>query len=110
MNIEVLATIGDSQYKFKFDEKDPKETLLLASIFGETPKYCHECSNNQYFGLGANKDKEGNIYVYITCKKCFAKANLGSYKTGGYFWKKFEKYEKQGSDLKKPDSTPEKEW
>ena len=96
MQIEVLNKIGDTQYKFFVDEKDPKEAILAASVFGNTPHYCHECKNADFFALGGNKDKESNVYVSIICKKCGAKANLGSYKSGGYFWHKFEKYVKPG--------------
>ena len=113
MQIEVINKIGDTQYKFHVDEKDPKEALLSASVFGNTPHYCHECKNTDFFALSGNKDKESNVYISIVCKKCGAKANLGSYKSGGFFWKRFEKYVKPGESSenspKPTESKTEKE-
>ena len=96
MQIEVTTKLGNTQYKFLIDEKDQKEALLSAAVFGNIPHYCHECKNTDFFDLAGNKDKDANVYIASLCKKCGAKANLGSYKSGGFFWKKFEKYVKPG--------------
>lgn len=93
MRIEVMTQIGNAKYKFFIDESNDKEALLTASILGEMPQICDCCDNIGVVGLVGNKDKDGNVYINIVCKKCGAKAKLGSYKNGGYFWHRFEKWE-----------------
>lgn len=105
MKITVDTQIGAAKYTFEIDEPKELESLNKAIVLGNPPKYCTVCGNGQYFTLDTNKDKEGNIYVNMKClaKDCYAKAKLGSYKTGGYFWHKFEKYE--GKAAGQPETT-----
>jgi len=98
VKILVKTKIGDTDYQFDIDEKDEMEALHIAAVLGNPPNYCHECKNNQFFKLDSNKDKDGNTYVNVVCRKCGAKAKLGLYKAGGFFWHKFEKYIKPGSE------------
>ena len=82
--------------------------LHKAIVLGNRPTYCHECKNTGDFKMDSNKDKEGNTYVNVICKKCGARAKLGQYKTGGYFWHKFEKYVKQQQEqLQPPPQQPD---
>ena len=90
--------LGDATYNFEFDEKDEMDTLNKIITLSNPPKYCHECKNNEFFAFDTNKDKEGNTYVNVRCTKCNAKAKLGQYKTGGYFWHKFVKFQGKGGD------------
>ncbi len=92
MKIKVTTQLGKTQYSFEIDERSDIEGLHKAAVLGNPPQYCHECKSTDGFKLDSNKDKEGNTYVNVTCSKCFAKSKLGLYKTGGYFWHKFEKY------------------
>lgn len=94
MKISVNTTLGKTNYQFDIDERSDIEGLHKAAVLGNPPTYCHECKNADAskFALDSNKDKEGNTYVNVVCKACFAKAKLGLYKTGGYFFHKFEKY------------------
>lgn len=96
MKINVTTTIGKAQYSFDIDERSDIEGLHKASVLGNPPQYCNECKNNDTFKfkLDSNKDKEGNTYINVVCTSCWAKAKLGLYKTGGFFWHKFEKYVK----------------
>lgn len=96
MEIRVTTKIGGVVYQFLIDEKKDMETLHRAAVLGNPPCYCHECKNSEHFKLDSSKDKEGNIYVSVRCKKCGASAKLGQYKAGGYFWHKFEQYKKKG--------------
>jgi len=94
--------VGGASYAVEIDEKDVKSALNQVITLTNPPFYCDVCKNNDpdRFKLVTNKDKEGNIYVSIQCINagCFAKCNLGTYKQGGYFWRKpFEKYEKKAS-------------
>lgn len=97
MKATVTTIVGDTHYTFHIEEKDDKETLLVAIVLGNPPKECNECQNTEIFVLDGNKDKEGNVYINTLCKKCGAKAKLGSYKAGGYFWHDFVKYVSGGS-------------
>lgn len=96
---KVNFKVGNSSYQISIDEPKEMDTLHKMAVLGNPPSYCHECKNNQFFRLDSNKDQEGNIYVNVVCTKCGAKAKLGQYKAGGYFWKNFEKWEgkKSGS-------------
>ena len=88
---------------------DPKEmdTLHKAIALSNYPKKCSKCGGTQVF-LISNKDKEGNTYVSVLCVKCGAKAKMGQYKTGGYFWhREFEVYTKGNKNI--PTEQPEQE-
>lgn len=99
MKIIVATILGGVNYKFEIDERSEMDALHKAAVLGNPPQYCNVCTNAQYFKLDSNKDKEGNTYVNVLChsKGCFAKAKLGQYKTGGYFWHKFEQYKKEST-------------
>lgn len=99
MKIKTTLTIGNSSYEFNFDENKEMEAFHKAIVLSNPPEYCNICKNTENFKFDSNKDKEGNIYINFCCQniKCFAKAKLGQYKAGGYFWHKFEQW-------KKPDS------
>ncbi len=92
MKIQVKTKVGSTEYLFDIDEGKEMDALHKAIVLGNPPRKCNECEQYDWFKLDSNKDKEGNIYVNVICK-CGAKAKLGQYKTGGYFWHKFEKYE-----------------
>ena len=94
MKVIVDTILGKNNYKFEIDEKDEMETLHKAAVLGNMPNFCQECKNDEHFKLDSNKDKEGNIYINVVCTHCWAKAKLGQYKAGGYFWHKFELYKK----------------
>lgn len=94
MEIKVQTSLNGVNYAFTIDEKSELEALHKASVLGNMPNYCQECKNTDRFKLDSNKDKEGNTYVNVVCLSCFAKAKLGQYKTGGYFWHKFVKFVK----------------
>ena len=94
MKAKVNFKLGHSSYQLEIDEPSAMDTLHQMAVLGNPPSFCHECKNNQYFRLDSNKDKEGNTYVNVICtaKGCGAKSKLGQYKTGGYFWRNFEKW------------------
>jgi hypothetical protein len=98
MEIQVKTAIGGVEFTFNIDENKEMEALHKAIVLGSPPNYCNECKNNQHFRMDSNKDKDGNVYVNVVCRKCGAKAKLGLYKAGGFFWHKFEKYQKEGAD------------
>jgi hypothetical protein len=86
---------GGVEYTLEFDEKDEMDTLNKVIVLANPPRYCNICKGSENFKFTSNKDKEGNIYVNAKCKNgaCDAKAKLGQYKAGGYFWHKFELYQ-----------------
>ena len=96
MKGSVKFDVGKTTYTLGIDEGKDMEMLHTLAVLGNPPQYCSECKNNQFFRLDSNKDKEANIYVNVVCTKCGAKAKLGQYKSGGYFWHKFEKYVRKG--------------
>ncbi len=76
----------------EIEERDEMETLHRAIVLAHPPRRCNVCGNTQGIYLTSNKDKEGNVYVNAKCPKCGAKAKLGQYKAGGFFWHRFEQY------------------
>lgn len=97
MILKTKFNIGKTNYELTLDEKDEMDTLLKAAVLSNPPSYCQVCKNNDPdgFKLTGNKDKDGNVYVNIRCR-CGATAKLGQYKSGGYFWHKFEQYVPKG--------------
>lgn len=96
MKIRTNMVLGGVTYGFEFDEKNEMDTLQKAITLSNPPRYCNACQrNSEEFRFSSNKDTEGNTYVNVTCLVCYAQAKLGLYKSGGYFWHKFEKYVKK---------------
>jgi hypothetical protein len=91
MIAKALTKIGNITYQFEFDDKEEMEAMAKAIIMGNPPTKCNVCKNSDpaTFILITNKDKESNIYIKVACL-CGAKADLGQYKSGGFFWHKFE--------------------
>lgn len=93
MIIKSSLKMGSSTYQFEFDEKDELDTLHKSIVLSNPLKTCDACREfgyeTKYFT--SNKDQEGNTYVNVKCK-CGASSKLGRYKTGGYFWHKYEVY------------------
>lgn len=106
MIINVKTVVGNVEYGLVIDENKEMEALHKAFVLGNPPRYCNECKNTEYFRMDSNKDKDGNVYVNVVCTKCGAKAKLGLYKAGGFFWHKFEKYQKLQKETVGDDTTP----
>lgn len=102
MQLKTKFTIGKATYELLIDEKEEMDTLLKAAVLSNPPSYCQVCKNSapSDFSLTGNKDKESNIYINVRCR-CGSSAKLGQYKSGGYFWHKFEQYVPKGSDTRK---------
>ena len=105
MKIQVKFKLGRAEYTLFIDEGKNMDSLHVAAVLGNPPHRCNSCDQHEVFKLESNKDKESNIYINVLCKKCGAKAKLGQYKSGGYFWHKFVKYEKAGAS----ENIPEKD-
>jgi len=91
---KVSFKVGQTSYQLEINEPQEMDTLHKMAVLGNPPSYCQVCKNNKFFKLDSNKDKDGNVYMNVICTAagCGAKSKLGQYKTGGYFWKKFEKW------------------
>lgn len=77
----------------EIEDRDEMETLHKAIVLSHPRKVCNACKSKGPFFFQTNKDSEGNIYVNYVCANCGAKSKLGQYKSGGYFWRPFEKYQ-----------------
>jgi len=98
MKASVETKLGSVVYRFEIDGKPDMETLHQIAVLGNPPTFCDQCGADKAedFKLTSNKDKDANTYVNVECKKCGAKAKLGLYRSGGYFWHEFKKYEQKG--------------
>ena len=103
---KVNVKVGDSSYQFEVEEKSDIETLHKLIVLGNPPRICSVCDSDDII-LDTNKDKEGNTYVNALCQKCKAKAKLGQYKAGGYFWRAFEQWQNATSQSIAPTSAPQ---
>jgi len=103
MRAKVNAKIGEATYQFEVEEQTDKETLNRIITLGNPPRKCDVCGNEEDNYLDSNKDKEGNIYIKMVCRACKANANLGTYKTGGFFWKQYEQWNKDYQPEAKKD-------
>jgi len=94
MNLKTSIKIGPTTYQFEFTEPKEMDTLNKAIVLSNPLRTCDNCNDvgydNKY--LTSNKDTEGNTYVNCKCAKCGATSKLGLYKSGGYFWHKYEVY------------------
>ena len=106
MKINAKLELGRGKYEFEIEERDDMEALHKAAVLCNPRRKCNCCDNIEQgrFKLDSNKDKEGNVYVNVVCGGCGAKSKLGQYKTGGYFWREFEKYE-GGQSVDAPRTT-----
>ncbi len=95
MKIKTDFKVGQVGYTLDIDEGDPMKALHIAITLSNPRRKCDVCGNYERFKLDSNKDKEGNTYVNNVClgTGCGAKSKLGQYKTGGYFWHKFEQWQ-----------------
>jgi hypothetical protein len=81
----------------EIEEREEKETLHKAIVLSSPRRVCNICGNKSGFYFVTNKaTTDQGTFTYINYKcPCGAKSGLGEYKTGGYFWKEFEKYQKE---------------
>jgi len=93
MKATVKTKIGKAEYVFEIEEQKELDILHKIAVLGNPPTICDACDAKDDVELASNKDKEGNIYIKIVCNTCGATAKLGLYKTGGYFWHRFEKWQ-----------------
>jgi hypothetical protein len=95
MTGKVEFTVGGAKYSFEMSEGKDVDLLHKLIVFGNPPSHCTNCDEESKTVLDTNKDKEGNTYINVRCTACGAKAKLGLYKTGGFFWHNFELYNKK---------------
>jgi len=97
MIVNVQTKLGNAVYNFTIEEKNDLDALHKAAVLGNPPLHCDNCANEKVenFKLQSNKDSEGNTYVSVECNECGAKAKLGLYKSGGFFFHRFELYVKK---------------
>lgn len=100
MIIKVQTKVGGVQYQFEIDEQKEMEALHKAAVLGNPPQKCDVCNASESFKLDSNKDDKGNTYVNVICLNCRAKAKLGQYKVGGYFWHRFKDWASEGTKEK----------
>ena len=94
MIVKASLKLGGVTYQFECSEQFELDSLHKAIVLANPRRKCicgNEDPEQMYFTT--NKDKEGNTYVNVKCAKCGARSKLGLYKTGGFFWHEFEKYE-----------------
>lgn len=93
----------------EIEERTGLDTLYAAINLAGVRDFCTECGKPTKPQLTARKAKDAKgvefVYIEAVCKNilgkeadgkpkyCWAKSGLGQYQTGGFFWKKYERYE-----------------
>lgn len=90
---KVEFTVGKANYTFEATEGKDIDLLHKLIVLGNPPTICDACGEADKVVLDTNKDKDANIYINVKCLHCGAKAKLGTYKSGSYFWRRFELYQ-----------------
>jgi hypothetical protein len=99
MEIKVNKQLRGASLEVKINEEDGKEALARALVFTQ-PDICGLCKEeNIIWDASKVKIKEKNTYTSIKrrCLSCGAISTLGEFRTGGYFWKKWTIYNKEGN-------------
>jgi len=94
MKIKITKLLGTTSIQFEVDEPKQKDALFSAGVLASTPIKCGKCESEDVI-LSGNKAK-GYTFVKVICNKCDARAQLGEYKEGGFYWKEWEKYIPKG--------------
>ena len=94
MKIIITKVVGADSYTFEISDPQDLVALSLAGDLASMPDKCSLCDGEVTLASNKSTSEKGTFtFVYMRCKGCGAKAQLGQYKGGGFFWKKFEKYE-----------------
>jgi len=103
MKIEVTKQFANSALKVQVEDSDDKKALAKALIFTE-PDVCGLCHNTNIRWTSNKAQTDEGEYTYIkrVCRKCGATSTLGSYKTGGHYWKKWEEAYRKNTQPQTP--------
>ena len=101
MKARVTTKLNDVSYTFEFEGGKTREMLHYVAVLGNPPKSCSRCGEPNV-RLDGNKDKEGNIYINVVCPNCNARAKLGEYRSGGFFWHDFTIYKPKDKTSEEP--------
>jgi len=97
MDIKIKKTIGKTDFEFDIlNERDDFEALVKASQVAMMPTKCGLCgSENITLSSNKGKTKDGGevTFLKVICHDCNARSQVGQYKSGGTFWKNWEKYQ-----------------
>ena len=100
MEIKIKKKIGDVMIEASADDKDPRESLVNLAMISGAPTVCGKCGkDNVTLDVNKNTSDKGTFtFVKVVCNDCEARAQLGEYKAGGYYWKEWEinTYKKDG--------------
>jgi len=90
MKVIIKKTVGGTEYAFEIEGQKGLDVLANAGFLASMPGKCGVCKSENVH-LASNKAK-GFTFVKVICGDCNARAQMGQYKDGGYFWKGWEKY------------------
>ncbi|MCK9370639.1 hypothetical protein M0R04_12075 [Candidatus Dojkabacteria bacterium] len=93
MKLTIKKQLTNNVLEVEIDERDDKEALAKATVFMQKD-VCGLCKSDDITWESNKGQNEKGSFTYIKrrCNKCNATSTLGSYKTGGFFWKAFEIY------------------
>ena len=98
--MQIRVKVGGAE--LVFDGRDFKDVIKEAAAFSQGTS-CGACNSTNValdyrVAKGKdNTDKAGQSFTFyaIKCLDCYCKASLGEYQTGGFYLKKWEKFEAQ---------------
>jgi hypothetical protein len=104
--MKIKINIGQAQ--LEFEGRDYKEVAKEASAFSQltTCGLCksHNVSIDYHSAVAKDGDKAGQSFDYysVKCLDCTARNQLGQYKAGGWFPKKWEIYQQPQQQQRPP--------
>lgn len=94
MKINILKKIGLDNYTFQVDKEKELDALAEAGFLASMPDRCSICKGDVVLSSHKSTSEKGIFtFVYMLCRQCGAKAQVGQYKAGGFYWKRFEQYQ-----------------
>lgn len=99
----IKTKIGNSVLEYQ--APDMKTIHKWSSIYGALPPACSECSSKNLHLF--HKSPKGNDYFGVRCNDCGAELSFHQLKTGGFFLKQGDRFQKWTGDgeTSKPSAT-----
>lgn len=90
IKINISKKIGNATLQIQVEEPKDIDALFSAAFYASAPDKCTLC-NSENVQLEGNQ-ADAFKFIKVRCLSCNAAAQVGQYKNGGNFWKKFEIY------------------
>ena len=102
MKVTIQKIIGASTLTFEVEGEKEIDALNKAAAFATMPDQCGMCKSKDVM-LDSNR-AEGFVFIKVKCLSCNARSQMGQFKEGGVFFKKWEIYQPKVNAAPKEDA------